>query len=102
MAVLAGKRAPEAEVASDASGSWGCGAHWGSQWLQVPWHDQSKQMSIAAKEVVVIIIAVAVWGHQWQGKCVLCRSDNMAAVSVINARTAKEHSLMHATVFMFL
>ena len=41
---------------------------WGSQWLPVPWNDQSKQMSIAAKEVVVIIIAAAVWGRQWQGK----------------------------------
>ena len=60
MAVVADKRVPEVEVTSDASGSWGCGAHWGSQWLQVPWNDQSKQMSIAAKELVVIIIAVAV------------------------------------------
>ena len=94
MAVVADKRVPEVEVTSDASGSWGCGAHWGSQWLQVPWNDQSKQMSIAAKELVVIIIAVAVWGRQWQGKCVLRRSDNMA-VSLINAWTAKEHTLMH-------
>lgn len=43
-------RSPGIEEWSDASGGCGCGAMWGDA-------------SIAVKELVPIIIAVAIWGH---------------------------------------
>lgn len=41
----------------------GCGAMWGDT-------------SIAVKELVPIIIAVAIWGHMWRGNIMLCDCDN--------------------------
>ena len=52
---------PVVEVTSDASGSWGCGA-WHTSWLQVPWEAAADGLSIAAKELVPIILACKVWG----------------------------------------
>ena len=60
---------PEAEFWSDASGSWGCGAYWSSQWLQWQWIPGSAldSASIAAKEFLPILLASIVWVyHQMQ------------------------------------
>ncbi len=40
---------PTVTLVSDASGSWGCGAYWGSQWFQLPWVKQAEQWHITAK-----------------------------------------------------
>ena len=50
---------PDAEFWSDASGSWGCGAFWGSQWLQMQWIPGSvlSAASIAVKEFFLILLA---------------------------------------------
>ena len=69
---------PEVFVLSDASGSWGCGAMVESSWLQHEWLPGASTMSIAHKELISIVMAALVWGHQWSGKVVQFRSDNEA------------------------
>ena len=55
----------QVHVLSDASGSWGCGAYWKGEWFQVTWsnHLEFEQAPIAAKEMVPILVAAAVWGR---------------------------------------
>ena len=74
---------PVITVESDASGSWGCGARWGPQWLQWQWQGAAQGWQIAPKELLPIPFAVAIWGHRWGGRLVHCRCDNMAVISFI-------------------
>ena len=37
---------PTSEFASDASGSWGCGAHTTESWFQMQWNEQSLPLTI--------------------------------------------------------
>ena len=96
LAVL-GEQEPSVILTSDASGSWGCGAYWGSQWFQLPWHGTvgTAGANIATKELIPIVIAAALWGKAWAGLVVLCRCDNEAVVAVLNKRTSRDHDLMH-------
>ena len=74
-----------AEVFSDASGTFGCGAFAFSHgWFQLRWPEDWHAVHITAKELVPIVIAAAVWGPQWTQKCVCFRSDNMAVVDLLN------------------
>ena len=82
---------------TDASGSWGCGALWGSCWLQCHWPSQWADMSIMVKELVPIVCAAAVWGPSWMGLHVLCYCDNMSVVHALNKGSSRELSgvVMH-------
>jgi len=51
-------------IYSDASGSWGCGAVWRREWLQIPWPESWSAHNIALKELAPVVMAVAVWGHR--------------------------------------
>ena len=85
-----------AEVTSDASGAYGCGAFSSSHgWFQLQWPDSWSPINIAVKELVPIVMAVAIWGHHWQRSCVHFRSDNMAVVNILNSRTSKDQLFMH-------
>ena len=87
---------PSVEVTSDASGSFGCGAVSPSHgWFQLQWPETWSSANIAAKELVPIVIAAAIWGPCWQQKCVCFRTDNMAVVDVVTSRTAKDPLLVH-------
>ena len=50
---------------------------------------------IAAKEMVPVVIAVALWGAEWAESTILVRSDNMSVVLALAGGTAKDHLLMH-------
>ena len=63
---------PTVSIESDASGSWGCGAHWDSQWLLWKWCGQAPEWPIFPKELLPILFSVAVWGHWWSGQRVVC------------------------------
>ena len=86
---------PSIEVFSDASGSWGCSALWGSSWFQAPWSADWSQVNIATKELVPVVLAFGIWGPLWSYKHVLVRSDNMAVVEIIRARTSRDSLIMH-------
>ena len=81
---------PHIILTSDASGGWGCGGFWEQKWFQVAWEgtECSSPTNIAVKELIPIVIAVALWGIEWQGRVVnYCRYDNQAVVvAVLQAR----------------
>eukprot|EP00731_Ephydatia_muelleri_P000372 Em0001g372a len=79
---------PTSEFASDASGSWGCGAHTTDSWFQIRWDEQSLPFSITIKELLPIMVAAAVWGTRWRAQKVLCHCDNQAVVAVLNSRSS--------------
>ena len=62
---------PQAQAAhscwSDSSGSWGCGAVCtAGHWFQVEWPQSWHRCHIAAKEMVPVVVATAIWGQIWQ------------------------------------
>ena len=87
---------PPVDVISDASGSYGCGAFsLAHGWFQIEWTESWQSISITGKELAPIVVAAALWGHQWRRSCVRFRSDNMAVVSIFKTRTARHPLLMH-------
>ena len=50
-------------VFTDTSGSWGCGAIDGDNWFQCAWHPSWKNVNIATKELVPIILTIGTWGQ---------------------------------------
>ena len=88
-------------IATDASGSWGCAAHWGPRWFQLPWDGKSSALPIAVKELVPIIIAAAVWGPEWRHDTVTCRCDNQTVTAALAARSSRNTSMMHLLRCLF-
>ena len=87
---------PSVHVLSDASGTWGCGACCNQHhWFQVQWPEEWRQVPIAAKELVPILFAAAIWSKHWAGKHVRFHCDNMAVVAVLNKNAAKDEKLAH-------
>ena len=86
---------PVALITSDASGSWGCGAFYLSQWFQIAWGGPVAESSITVKELVPIVVAAAIWGKSWAGGTVLAKCDNAAVVAMINKGNCKEQECMH-------
>ena len=88
-------RSWEVTVTSDASGSWGCGAFSEREWFQLRWPETSRELHITVKELAPIVLAAAVWGREWKGKCVMSYCDNAAVVAIINKGDSKEPEAMH-------
>ena len=91
------------EFWSDASGGWGCGAVWGLEWFQVSWEDYPAFASapIAAKELLPILVAAAVWGARWRGSLVRCHCDNQAVVAVVKGGYCREQGMAHLLRCLF-
>ena len=86
---------PETVYTTDASGSWGCGAWHLNSWFHIQWDQRSQGWSIAAKELVPIIMGLAAWGSFWRGCRVLCRCDNQVVVASLRSRSSKDKQVMH-------
>ena len=86
---------PTLEVTSDVSGSWGCGAWHGSLWFQVPWDIRAQDLSIAEKELIPIILAMAAWGRDWSNCQVTYYCDNKVIAACLNSRTSKSKGIMY-------
>ena len=91
----------EFKLFTDASGSFGCGAWWGTEWLQLKWPEGLEEWSIARKELLPIVVACMVWGRQWMRSTVTVYCDNEAVVEMVRAGYSKEPSLMHLLRCMF-
>ena len=91
------------EMWSDASRGWGCGALWDGQWFQVKWEEwpSFSASSIAAKELLLIIVATAIWGPQWEGSSVFCHCDNEGVVAVVRGGYCKDPLLAHMLRCLF-
>ena len=83
------------EIASDASGSWGCGAWYNQSWFQLEWDSHSDALDITGKELIPIILACVAWGHAWSGHRVICHCDNQAVVACLRSRSSRQPMLMH-------
>ena len=86
---------PDYEIHTDASGSWGCGAVFGTQWMQLAWSNEWSQMDIMAKELVPIVLSCAVWGPILSGYGVEFKCDNQSVVDSISKGSSKEPITMH-------
>ena len=83
------------EIHSDASGSWGCGAVFGTQWMQLAWSSRWSRIDIMAKELLPIVLSCAVWGPVLSGYGVGSKCDNQGVVDSINKGSSKEPVTMH-------
>ena len=93
---------PMTTVTSDASGGWGCVAFSSDgQWFQCRWPGSWDSVHITVKELLPIVVAIALWGHEWQGRTIRCRSDNAAVVSIINSGRSKDQLAMHLMRSLF-
>lgn len=95
------KKNPTVTLASDASGKWGCAACWGRTWFQVHWTSKSAAFGIAAKELIPIVIAAAIWGRQWHGRTVCCYCDNQSVVEMMRASASKIEEIMRMLRCLF-
>ena len=88
---------------SDASGTWGCGALWDSQWFQIAWDSvcQFAAAAIAPKELLPIIVAVAIWGHSWVRVTVVCHCDSTSVVAAINGSYCRDLAMAHMLRCLF-
>ena len=94
---------PAVEVFTDASGEVGCGALWGTHWLQLKWANMPNWINtpITQKEVLPAVLACAVWGHRWKAKRVQLYCDNEAAVAVLNTGYSHDSLIMHLLRALF-
>ena len=100
----AGFQSPSVEIWSDASGGWGCGAWWGRRWFQVKWSEWPvfSGASIAAKELLPIVVASAIWGAHWgRGSAVVCHCDNESVVAAVRGGYCRDPTLAHMLRCLF-
>ena len=91
------------KVVSDASGSWGCAMIEEATgcWCQIPWPTSWKNINIAIKELLPVVIAAAIWGRRWKGTTVTFWIDNQAAVAALTSRRARDPHLSHLLRCLF-
>ena len=95
----------ETTITSDASGQWGCGAFSSERgWFQLEWPDSWIGVHIIIKELLPIVVAMAMWGKKWRGIRVRCRCDNAAVVTMLSSGSSKDERVMHLlrSLFLFL
>jgi len=51
-------------LTADTSGSWGCEAFAGLAWFQLEWASMLGEAHIAMKELVSIVIVLALWAYK--------------------------------------
>ncbi len=79
----------------NASGTWGCGAFSGREWFSLQWENVWHHVHITIKELLPIVVASLIWGHQWKGQHVLALCDNAAVVSIVNSSNAtRAHTVL--------
>ena len=79
----------------DTSGSWGCGACWQSEWLQLQWSGMLQEAHISMKRLTSVVLAAGVWGRHWSASGVRVLLDNTATVAAINNQTSRIEQSAH-------
>ena len=77
------KGGQEIQLYTDASGSFGCGTWWDSEWLELQWPPGLEEWSVPWKELLPIALASMVWGCQWKGRRIVAYCDNEAVVEML-------------------
>ena len=92
----------QATITSDASGNWGCGSFSSEgHWFQLQWPSSWATVHITVKELLPIIVSIALWDRSWHGSSVRCRCDNAAVVAIIRSGTCKDDLAMHLLRCLF-
>ena len=79
---------------TDAAGSLGYGAVFGSHWLYGQWPSNWLGRNIIVLEMFPIVISLSLWASELANKCVLFHTDNLGLVDVINKKTTKDNKLI--------
>lgn len=79
---------------TDVAGSVGCGAVWGSRWLQCQWQGALWEKAIAIQELLPVLLACMIWRPLWVGSLVVIHCDNQTVVSVVNSGYSKDKDLI--------
>ena len=88
--------APSVHVFSDASSSFGCGAFVPTVgWFSLRWPDSWRCVDISTMELVLVILAAALWGKFWSGSHICFHSDNMGVIGVLKSGSARSAIQMH-------
>ena len=86
---------PDFVAYTDASGTWGCVAVFGSQWLQWHWPREWSDVGIMANELIPILFTCIIWGAQLSKHHVNFQCDNESLVIAINKGSSKHKLVMH-------
>ena len=81
---------PASSILTDASGTWGCGAIFHHRWFQWQWSSEWTDEGIMAKELVPIVLAIAVWSPYLEKNTLLLQCDNLSLVTAINKGACRE------------
>ena len=93
---------PMGTITSDASGSWGCGAFSSSgEWFQLQWPASWSRVHITVKELLPVVVGIALWGQQWRGSTVQCLCDNAAVVAILRSGRSRDRRVMHLMRSLF-
>ena len=79
---------------TDASGSLGFGAVFGSKWCYGAWSASWINCKNALLEFYPIVLSLSLWGSEMQNQCILFFTDNEALVHVINKQSCKDKEVM--------
>ena len=93
---------PVHTIFTDASGLWGCGAVFGTQWIHLAWSNEWAQRDIMVKELVPIVLSCVVWGPLLTGTRVEFKCDNGSVVDSVNKGSSKESTVMHLLRYLWL
>ena len=80
-------------LATDAS-NLGMGATFRNAWWLSPFSAEHLAFPIAWRELLAIVVACRVWGHQLSSKRVIIECDNSAVVFSVNNGTSKNRPIM--------
>lgn len=79
---------------TDAAGSLGYGAVFGSHWFYGKWPDSWIGTNIIILEMFPIVVSISIWASKLENKCILFHTDNQGLVEVINKKTTKDKKLL--------
>ena len=65
------------------------------------WPEEAAGLDINVLEALTSLIAVSLWGEGWRGRRITLRSDNTAAVAVLNKGVARDAALASLTRRLF-
>ena len=94
--------APRMHLFTDASGTLGYGAYFGSRWFSGTWLPDQQTCCITYKELYPIALACSTWGNEWSSLQVEFHSDNQAVVSSLRKGSCRCSNVMSLLRRLFL
>ena len=79
---------------TDASGTLGYGAVFGSHWFYGAWSKEWHGLNITLLELYPIVLAVKLWANHFSNQCIEFHTDNQALVAIINAQSSPQPTIM--------